>query len=285
MNKLKKNDGNNIPVLGFGTFLIPADGSTYKAVLEALRTGYRHIDTAQAYFNEAEVGRAIKDSGIPREEIFVTTKLWLQDYEYNLAKKGIETSLKKLGLDYVDLMLLHQPYGKVEEGWCALEEAQKEGKIKSIGVSNMTVKIWNKYIPNFKTKPVVNQIEFNPYNQQKEIRKIMGENNCLLEAWGPLGQGNKDLINEPVFTRLAEKYNKNNGQIIIRWVIQEGAITFPKSTNPERIKSNMDVFDFELTDDEMNEIRALDKGKGGWDPDAPGAGDYLLNNFDIHVND
>ena len=194
MLKIKLNDGNEIPVLGFGTFQIPADGTTYKAVLEALKVGYRHIDTAAAYFNETEVGKAIKDSGIKREDIFVTTKLWPQDYAYLDAKKAIDTSLRKLGLDYVDLMLLHQPYGKVEEAWKALEEAKQEGKVKSIGVSNMTPIIWNKYVPNFKVVPAVNQVECNPYFLQKTLREIMDKVDCKLEAWGPLGQGNKDLI-------------------------------------------------------------------------------------------
>lgn len=152
----KLNDGNNIPVIGFGTFQIPADGSTYDAVKMALAAGYRHIDTAVAYFNEQEVGKAIKDSGIPRDQIWVTTKMWLQDYKYEDAKKSIETSLNKMGLDYIDLYLLHQPYGEVEEAWKALEEAKKAGKIRSIGVSNMTPKLWNKFVPNFDEVPSVN---------------------------------------------------------------------------------------------------------------------------------
>ena len=285
MLKIKLNDGNEIPVLGFGTFQIPADGTTYKAVLEALKVGYRHIDTAAAYFNETEVGKAIKDSGIKREDIFVTTKLWPQDYAYLDAKKAIDTSLRKLGLDYVDLMLLHQPYGKVEEAWKALEEAKQEGKVKSIGVSNMTPIIWNKYVPNFKVVPAVNQVECNPYFLQKPLREIMDKVDCKLEAWGPLGQGNKDLINEEIFTKLAEKYNKNNGQIILRFLIQEGIITFPKSTNPERIKSNLDIFDFELSNDEIKEIEKLDKDHGVHNPDAPGIGEWLLANYDIHKDE
>ena len=285
MLKIKLNDGNEIPVLGFGTFQIPADGTTYKAVLEALKVGYRHIDTAAAYFNETEVGKAIKDSGIKREDIFVTTKLWPQDYAYLDAKKAIDTSLRKLGLDYVDLMLLHQPYGKVEEAWKALEEAKQEGKVKSIGVSNMTPTIWNKYVPNFKVVPAVNQVECNPYFLQKTLREIMDKVDCKLEAWGPLGQGNKDLINEEIFTKLAEKYNKNNGQIILRFLIQEGIITFPKSTNPERIKSNLDIFDFELSNDEIKEIEKLDKDHGVHNPDAPGIGEWLLANYDIHKDE
>lgn len=279
------NDGNEIPVIGFGTFQIPADGSTYDAVKMALDAGYRHIDTAQAYFNETEVGKAIKDSGIPREQIWVTSKLWLQDYDYETATKTINDTLKKMGLDYLDLYLLHQPYGKVADAWRALEDAQKAGKIHSIGVSNMTPKLWKKYVPDFDITPAVNQVEFNPYFQQKELRQILAADNVRVEAWAPLGEGNADLLSEPVITKLADKYNKNAGQVILRFENQEGIVVFPKSVHEARIKSNIDIFDFELTPDEMKAIRALDKGKGMHDPDAPGVGQALLNAYDVHAND
>lgn len=282
------SDGNKIPAFGFGVFQIPADGSTYKAVSYALKAGYRHIDTAVAYFNEAEVGKAIRDSGIPREDIWVTSKMWLQDYAYEDAKKAIDTSLEKLGLDYIDLYLIHQPYGKVDEAWKAMIEAQKAGKIRSIGVSNMTPKIWKKWENKgiFKEKmPVVNQVEFNPYFQQKELRKIMAKNHVTLEAWAPLGEGNKELVAEPVLNEIAKKYGKDVGQVMLRFEHQEGVIVFPKSSHEARIKSNMDIFDFELTSDEMDAIRALDKNKGSHDPDQPGFGDMLLNAFDVHAND
>lgn len=282
---VRLNDGVEIPVYGFGTFQIPADGSTYKAVREALDLGIRHIDTAVAYFNEQEVGQAIRESGIPREEIFLTSKLWLQDYGYESAKKAIDTSLRKLGLDYMDLYLIHQPYGDVPGAWKAMEDAKKEGKIRSIGVSNMTPKIWNSFIPQFDTKPSVNQVEFNPYFQQKEIRKLMKETDTLLEAWGPLGQGNAKLLSDPVITEIAASHGKNAGQTVLRFEVQEGIIVFPKSTKPERIKSNMDIFDFELTAEEMDKMRALDTGKGAHDPDAPGVGEFLISAFDVHAND
>ncbi|MRH71987.1 aldo/keto reductase [Lactobacillus reuteri] len=281
----KLNDGNEIPVIGFGTFQIPADGTTYNAVKDALAAGYRHIDTAAAYMNEQEVGKAIKDSGIPRDQIWVTSKMWLQDYKYEDAKKAIETSLNKLGLDYIDLYLLHQPYGAVDEAWKAVEEAQKAGKIRSIGVSNMTPKLWNKFVPNFDVTPAVNQVEFNPYFQQKELREILAKDDVRLEAWAPLGQGNADLLHEPAITAIAEKYGKNAGQVILSFENQEGIVVFPKSVHEARIKSNLDIFDFELTDEEMDQIRALDKGKGMHDPDAPGVGEMLLNAYDIHAND
>lgn len=286
ITRFKLNDGTEIPSFGFGTFQIPADGSTYKAVSDALKLGYRHIDTAVAYFNEQEVGKAIKDSGIPRDQIWVTSKLWLQDFAYEDAKKAIDISLQKLGLDYMDLYLIHQPYGKVDEAWKAMEEAKAAGKIRSIGISNMTPKIWKKWVPNFATMPSVNQIEYNPYFQQKELRKIMADAHVTLEAWAPLGQGSKDLFAEPLLNDLAKKYGKDVGQIILRFEHQEGVIVFPKSVHEARIKSNKEIFDFALTSDEMDAIRALDRnGKGMHNPDDDGVEKMLLNAFDVHAND
>ena len=279
------NDGVKIPVYGFGTYQIPADGSTYRAVREALDLGIRHIDTAVAYFNEQEVGQAMRESGIPREEIFLTSKLWLQDYGYEAAKKGIETSLRKLGLDYMDLYLIHQPYGDVPGAWKAMEEAKAEGKIRSIGVSNMTPKIWNRFVPQFATMPSVNQVEFNPYYQQKEIRGIMAKAGVQLEAWGPLGQGNAEMLADPVIQKIAEAHGKNAGQVILRFEMQEGAIIFPKSVKPERIRSNMEIFDFALSEEEMDQMRALDTGKGCHNPDAPGVAEMLIRAFDVHADE
>lgn len=284
MHTFTLNDGTKIPAIGFGTFQIPADGSTYEAVKAALSLGIRHVDTAVAYFNEEEVGRAVKDSGIPREEIWITSKLWLQDYATDEARKAIDLSLKKLGTDYMDLYLLHQPYGKVGEAWAALEEAKEAGKIRSIGVSNMTPKIWNEFVSQFETMPSVNQVEFNPYFQQKELRAILAEHDVKLQAWAPLGQGNASLMSDPIITSIAEKYGKNAGQVILRFENQEGIIVFPKSTKPERIKSNMEIFDFELTEEEIEKIRSLDTGKGTHDPDAPGVAE-MLSKYDVHAND
>lgn len=282
METFTLNDGVVIPSVGFGVFMIPVGDETYNAVRTALSLGYRHIDTAAAYFNEADVGRAIRDSGIPREEIFVTSKLWLQDYGYEPAKKGIETSLKNLGLGYIDLYLIHQPYGDVPGAWKAMEEAKKEGKIRSIGVSNMTLKILNSFVRQFDTMPSVNQVECNPLYQQKEIRKLMAEHDVRLEAWYPLGHGDKALLENPVITALAEKYGKNPGQIILRFENQEGFIVLPKSTHEKRIKGNIDIFDFKLTDEEMKSMEALDTGKGHHNPDAPGVAEMLLANFKVH---
>lgn len=281
METIRLNDGNKIPAIGFGVFMIPNDGSTYKAVREALAVGYRHIDTATAYFNEEEVGKAIKDSRIPREEIFVTSKLWLSHYGYERAKVGIERSLRKLGLDYIDLYLIHQPYGDVVGAWKAMEEAKAEGKLRSIGVSNMTPKIWTTFVPQFSTKPAVNQIEFNPFYQQKAVRELMEEDNVKVEAWYPLGHGDTSLLSNPIITKLAEKYGKNPGQICIRFEVQEGVITLPKSTNPERIKTNLDVFDFSFTEEEMAELRSMDTGKGQHNPDADGVGEMLINAYKV----
>ncbi|MCH5204574.1 MAG: aldo/keto reductase [Oscillospiraceae bacterium] len=279
METVTLNDGIKIPAIGFGVFMIPADGSTYKAVREAFDAGYRHIDTATAYFNEEEVGKAVRDSGIPRGEIFITSKLWLSHYGYERAKIGIERSLRKLGLDYIDLYLIHQPYGDVPGAWKAMEEAKSEGKLRSIGVSNMTPKIWNEFVPQFSSLPSVNQVECNPFSQQKELRTILDKNNVKLECWYPLGHGNAELLNNSVITELAQKYGKDAGQIILRFEVQEGFITLPKSSNPERIKSNIDILDFALTEQEMEFIRTLDTGKTSHDPEAPGIGESLLNAF------
>ncbi len=282
MTGITLNDGNKIPAVGFGVFLIPADGPTYDAVLTALKAGYRHIDTAAAYFNEADVGRAVRESGIPREEIFITSKLWLQDYGYEAAKKGLETSLEKLGMDYVDLYLLHQPYGDVAGAWKALEEARAAGKIRSIGVSNMTPKIWKEFVPQFETVPAVNQVECHPFFQQRELRELLAGDDVKIEAYQPLGHGDASLLAHPAITRLAEKYGKNAGQVILRFEVQDGLIILPKSTNPERIAGNLDIFDFALTEDEMDALRALDTGKGHHDPEAPGVAEMLLQNYKIH---
>lgn len=281
MEKIKLNDGYEIPAVGFGVFMIDNDGPTYDAVLQALKAGYRHIDTAAAYFNEEDVGKAIRDSGIDRKEIFITSKLWLQDHGYEQAKKGIARTLRKLNTDYVDLYLIHQPYGDVLGAWKALEEAKEKGQIKSIGVSNMTPHIWNQFVPHFKTKPAINQVECNPFCQQKELRELMAKDGTQLECYYPLGHGNTKLLNHPLIQKLADKYQKNVGQIILRFEVQDGLIVLPKSTNEERIKGNVQIFDFSLTEEEMNEMRKLDTGKASHNPEAPGVEEMLRNAFVI----
>ena len=269
MKTFKLNNQELIPAVGFGVFMIPNNGPTYEATLAALKAGYRHIDTAAGYMNESDVGKAIKDSGIDRSEIFITSKLWLQDYGYENAKKGIETSLRLLGVDYIDLYLLHQPYGDYLGAWKALEEAVNEGKIKSIGISNITVNLWNKFKDGMNIMPVVNQVE------------VMDENHIRLEAWYPLGHGNKALLENETIVALANKYSKNAGQVILRWIYQEGVISLPKSTNPERMRGNIDIFDFELTDKEMESIQALDTGKPTHNPEDP-ANETRLMGLKIH---
>lgn len=281
MEKFKLNNKTKIPAVGFGVFMISNNGPTYEATLAALKAGYRHIDTAAGYMNESDVGKAIKDSGIERSEIFITSKLWLQDYGYKNAKKGIENSLRLLDVDYIDLYLLHQPYGDYLGAWKALEEAVEAGKIKSIGISNITVNLWNKFKDGMNIMPVVNQVEFNPFTQQKELRKVMDEKNIRLEAWYPLGHGNKDLLENETIVSLANKYQKNAGQIILRWIYQEGVISLPKSTNPIRMKGNIDIFDFELSDEEMKAIQALDTGKPTHNPEDP-ANETRLMGLKIH---
>ena len=281
MKTFNLNNNENIPVVGFGVFMIPNNGPTYEATLAALKAGYRHIDTAAGYMNESDVGKAIKDSGVPREEIFITSKLWLQDYGYENAKKGIDNSLKALDTDYIDLYLLHQPYGDYLGSWRALEEAVEEGRIKSIGISNVTINLWNKFKDGMHMMPVVNQVEFNPFTQQKKLKEEMSKYNIRLEAWYPLGHGNKDLLENETIVSLANKYNKNAGQIILRWIYQEGVISLPKSTNIERMEGNIDIFDFELNNQEMQSIRDLDTGKPTHNPEDS-ANETRLMGLKIH---
>ena len=279
------NNGLKIPTIGFGVFRVPDKKECEESVYQAIKAGYRLIDTAASYTNEDAVGagvkRAIEEGVCTRKDLFITSKLWLQDYGYENAKKGIETSLKLLGVDYIDLYLLHQPYGDYLGAWEALEEAYQEGKIKSIGISNITVNLWNKFKDGMTVTPAVNQVEFNPFVQQKELRKVMAENNIRLEAWYPLGHGNKDLLENETIVSLAKKYNKNAGQIILRWIYQEGVISLPKSTNEERMKGNIDIFDFELNEEEMKAMQALDTNKPSHNPEDP-ANETRLKGIKIH---
>lgn len=281
MTTFTLNNGQKIPAVGFGVFLIPNNGPTYEATLAALKAGYRHIDTAAGYMNESDVGKAVKDSGIPREEIFITSKLWLQDHGYENAKIGLQNSLNALGVDYIDLYLIHQPYGDVAGSWKALEEAVEEGKIKSIGLSNNTVKYLKENLKKCRILPAVNQVECNPFFQQKELRQLMDEYNIRLEAWYPLGHGNKELLTHPTLVSLAQKYGKDVGQIILRWHYQEGFISLPKSTNPVHIEGNINIFDFELSEEEMNQIRAMDTNIRSHNPEDP-ANETRLMGLKIH---
>lgn len=221
------NDGVEVPAIGFGTYTIPADGSTYRAVREALDAGYRHIDTAAAYFNEREVGEAVRDSGIPREEVFITTKLWLQDYGREAAGDGLDACLRRLGTGYVDLFLIHQPYGDVPGAWKALEDAKRDGLVRSIGVSNMTPAIWNRFVPGFDTPPSVNQVEFNPYCQQRILAEEMRGYGTRIEAWAPLAQARGGLLEDPTVLGIAEAIGRTPAQVVRRTRSGRGRWSFP----------------------------------------------------------
>ena len=254
------NDGNKIPQFGLGVFQISGDEKTKEACLEAFKLGYRHVDTAHAYQNERGVGQAVKESGLPREEIWITTKLWPSEYGEGKTAKAIDKMLERLQTDYIDLLLLHQQFGDYLGAWKDMEKAVAEGKVKSIGLSNFESERLEEVLAAATIHPSVLQVECHPYYQQNDLKKRIAPYNTVIESWYPLGHGDAALIEEPVFTKLAEKYGKTNAQIILRWHIQEGIIVFPKSSNPVHIKENIDIFDFELTEEEMNEIRQLDKG-------------------------
>ena len=255
------NDGTKIPQFGLGVYMVPEGAETENAVLDALNMGVRHIDTAHAYQNERSVGRAVKKSGIPRGEIWITTKLWPSEYGDGKTEAAIDKMLSRLDTDYIDLLLLHQQFGDYLGAWKDMEKAVKAGKVRSIGISNFESERLEELCEAATIKPSVLQVECHPYYQQNELKKRLAPYGTVIESWYPIGHGDKRLINEPLFTRLAEKYGKSNVQIILRWHIQEGTIVFPKTTNPQHMKDNFDIFDFELTDEEMNEIRGLDKGK------------------------
>ena len=254
------NDGNKIPQFGLGVYMIPGDENTKAACMEAFRAGYRHIDTAHAYQNERGVGEAVKESGIPREEIWITTKLWPSEYGEGKTVAAIDKMLSRLDTGYIDLLLLHQQFGDYIGAWKDMEKAVAVGKVRSIGISNFESERLEELLAAAMIKPSVLQVECHPYYQQNELKKRISSCGTVIESWYPIGHGDKGLLNDLVFTELAEKYGKNNVQIILRWHIQEGTVVFPKSTNPKHIQENIDIFDFELTEDEMERIRALDKG-------------------------
>lgn len=254
------NNGCKIPQFGLGVFQIQGDADTKKACLEALKLGYRHIDTAHAYGNERGVGQAVKESGISRKEIWITSKLWPSEYGEGKTAAAIDRMLKRLDTDYIDLLLLHQQFGDYLGAWRDMEKAVAAGKVRSIGLSNFESDRLEEVLANSSIKPAALQVECHPYYQQNALKKRVAPYGTVIESWYPIGHGDKSLIEEPVFTELAKKYGKTNVQIILRWHIQEGNIIFPKSTNPKHIKDNMDIFDFTLTDDEMRTIKELDKG-------------------------
>ena len=250
------NNGQKIPQLGFGVYCIPP-AETEQCVLEALKIGYRHIDTAHMYGNEKEVGSAIKKSGIPRNEIFITSKLWVSEYGEGKTLQAIDKMLKRLDLVYIDLILLHFPFNDYMGAYKDLEKAYEQGKVKSIGISNFENQKLEELCDTAKIKPVLNQIELHPYFQQNELRQRMDKYNTKTEAWAPLGHAMTKIFDEEIIKKLSEKYKKSPAQIILRWDIQRGIITIPKSQKKERIKENFEIFDFEMTEDEIKEIDVL----------------------------
>ena len=261
MENVILNNGVEMPILGFGVYQVPDPNECETSVFEAIKAGYRLIDTAQAYGNEEAVGKAIKKSGVSRDELFITTKLWVSDVSYDKAKNAFEKSLKKLGLDYLDLYLIHQPYGDVHGAWHSMEELYKEGKIRAIGISNfqsdrvMDMIVFNEVVP------AVNQIETHPFNQHIENQKFLVENKVQIESWGPFAEGRNDIFKNELLASIGKKYTKSIAQVILRWLTQRGIVAIPKSVRKERIIENFNIFDFKLSSEDMAAIATLDAGK------------------------
>ncbi|MFI5634387.1 aldo/keto reductase [Streptomyces sp. NPDC051664] len=260
MQTVTLNNGIDMPILGFGVFQIPPE-ETEQAVTDALAAGYRLLDTAAAYQNEEAVGRAVKKSGVPREELFVTTKLWIQDAPaQGNTERAFETSLNKLGLDYLDLYLMHQPYGDVYGQWRAMQDLYREGRIKAIGVANFYPDRLVDLIVNNDVTPAINQIETHPFFQRTADQELMREHGVQIQSWGGFAEGRNNLFTHPVLSEIAEKHGKSVAQVALRWLVQRGVVAIPKSVRTERMAENIDVFDFALTDEEMASITTLDTG-------------------------
>ncbi len=258
MEYVKLNNDVEMPILGFGVYQIPKE-ETKKCVLDAIKVGYRAIDTAQSYFNESEVGDAIVESGIPREEFFITTKIWIDNYGYEKCKASVEESLKKLKTDYIDLVLLHQPFSDYYGAYRALEDLYHEGKIKAIGVSNFYPdRLADMCLFGRDVVPAVNQVETNPMNQQIKAQEVMKKYGVAIEAWAPFGEGKNGMFTNETLVNIGKKYGKTSAQVILRWLIERGVIIACKSTHIERMEENFNVFDFELSDEDMEEIKKLD---------------------------
>lgn len=259
MEKVKLNNDVEMPLLGFGVFQVPDPSECERSVYDAIQVGYRLIDTAASYMNEAAVGKAIKRSGVPRKELFITTKLWVQDAGYEKTKQAFEKSLKKLQLDYLDLYLIHQPYGDVHGAWRAMEELYEAGKIKAIGISNFQPDRVMDLISINKIVPAVNQIETHPFHQQIETQKFLQENGVQHESWGPFAEGKNDLFKNKLLASIGKKYDKSIAQVVLRWLTQRDIVAIPKSVRKERMEENFNIFDFRLSDEDMQSIQNLDQ--------------------------
>lgn len=257
---IRLNNGIEMPLEGFGVFQVPDGDVCRKAVSDAISVGYRLIDTAAAYMNEEAVGQAIKDSGVNRNDLFITTKLWTQDASYESAKKAFNTSLEKLGLDYLDLYLIHQPVGDYYGAYRAMEELYKEGRVRAIGVCNFYPERLTDLVLHADVIPAVNQVEIHPFFQQEKAIGYMREYGVVPEAWGPFAEGNHGIFTHPVLSAIGKKYGKSAAQVALRWNVQRGVVVIPKSTHKERMEQNIDIWDFALSDDDMAEIAKLDIG-------------------------
>ena len=281
-NYVKLNNGVEMPKLGFGVFQIQDQNQCEEVVYEALKTGYRLIDTAAAYMNEEAVGRAIKRSEAPREEIFITTKLWIQDAGYESAKVAFNTSLEKLGLEYIDLYLIHQPIGDYYGAWHAMEDLYKEGKIRAIGISNFSNERTVDLILHNQVVPAVNQIEIHPFYQQQEALDVLSEYNVQAECWGPFAEGQKDIFTNEILKEIADKYDKTPAQVILRWHIQRNVVAIPKSIRLERMKENYDIWNFELSENDMKQIQDLDTKQGLFVDHGSHRTTIMLSSLKIH---
>ena len=257
MQEITLNNGVTIPILGFGVFQIPV-AETKQAVLDAIAAGYRHFDTAQAYANEKEVGQAIAESGLPREEFFITSKVWLDNYGYEKARQSVLDSLEKMGLDYLDLMLLHQPFSDYYGAYRTLEDLYREGKLRAIGVSNFYPDRLSDLAAFTEITPQINQVETHPFNQQIFAQENMAKNKVQIESWATFAEGRNGIFTNPVLEEIGRKYGKSTAQVMVRWQVQRGIVCLTKTVKPERMKENLDVFDFELSDADMKAIAGLD---------------------------
>lgn len=276
------NNGVKMPLEGFGVFTIEDLAICEQAVTDALNAGYRLIDTAAAYFNEEAVGAAIKKSDIPREELFITTKLWVQDAGYESTKNAFETSLEKLGLDYIDLYLIHQPYNDYYGAWRAMEELYNDGKVKAIGLSNFTPGRLRDLMMNNTIKPAVLQTENHPFFQQKETLKVLNQHNIQPQAWAPLAKSSEEILNNEQLNLIAKAHNKTVPQVILKWNIQRGVSVIPKSTHKQRIEENLNIWDFSLTNEDMQIISQLDNNKSLYIDHTSVDSNEMFNNWKIH---